>query len=169
MKVSAHLTEEVIEQYRAGNLSAAEWLAVQEHVGACAECRARLARGVIYAGAGLLDEARAEFEADFDALCFIGCDGELSGLEASGVGRCPCPARAFVAAHLDQIVIGLRRINFEFVLNGFGDGWNPAERLRITVPRQIAAGIKVWKAVAPLDCFVHVVAVTRFFAVRRNP
>lgn len=53
MKVSAHLTEEVIEQYRAGNLSAAGWLAVQEHAGACAECRARLELAVD-AGASLL-------------------------------------------------------------------------------------------------------------------
>jgi anti-sigma factor RsiW len=46
MKVLEHLTEETIEHYRASKLSAPEWLAVQEHVGACEACRARLKEAV---------------------------------------------------------------------------------------------------------------------------
>jgi hypothetical protein len=46
MSVTGHLTGEAIEHYRAGRSSVAEALAAQDHVVACAECRARLEAAV---------------------------------------------------------------------------------------------------------------------------
>lgn len=46
MSATKHLTSEAIELYRKRGLSAAEALATQRHVAACADCRARLAAAV---------------------------------------------------------------------------------------------------------------------------
>jgi hypothetical protein len=46
MSVTEHLTGEAIETYRACASSAAEFLAAQDHIAACAECRALLASAV---------------------------------------------------------------------------------------------------------------------------
>lgn len=46
MSVTEHLNSQAIEDYRARRSSAAEFLAAQRHIAACAECRARLAAAV---------------------------------------------------------------------------------------------------------------------------
>lgn len=88
MQVLEHLTEEIIERYRARTVAATELLRVQTHVKDCADCRAKMERAVN------ADEAvralRAQFAVDdfadepthlpYEQLAFY-VDGKLDEVE----------------------------------------------------------------------------------------